>query len=119
MQQSLYVLQVSFKFEFENVTRELETIGRAIGGWHRPAMHGRKSVAFVIVSKHTQEEITYRLRPILDDMNAVDNYWCFRAPVAVESKYGAIDPMTSRIREGWERIRQGRESEHLRNTQRR
>lgn len=119
MQQSLYVLQVSFKFEIENVSRELEAIGPAIRGWHRPAMHGRKSVAFVIVSKHTQEQITDRLRPILDDMNAICNYWCFRAPVAVESKYGAIDPMTSRIREGWERIRQGRESEHVRKAQRR
>src|ERR1700730_9698253 len=113
MQQSLYVLQVSFKFELEKVTREFEAIGRAIGGWHRPAMHGRKSVAFVIVSKHTQEEVIDRLRPIIDDMNAISNSWCFRAPVAVESKYGAIDPMTSRIREGWDRIRQGRESEYL------
>jgi hypothetical protein len=119
MQQSLYVLQVSFKFELENVSRECNAIGRAIGGWYRPAMHDNKSIAFVIVSTHTQKEITDRLRPILDAMNAVNNYWCFRAPVAVESKYGTIDPMTSRIREGWERVRQGRESEHLRNAQRR
>jgi hypothetical protein len=111
---ALYVLQLSFKCELENAARPIQLISREIGGWYRTAMHGRKAMAFVIMSKNSRTELIDRLRPLLDSLYELENYWCFYAPSAIESKHGGIDPMTSRIIEGWDRVGQSREAEDVR-----
>ena len=70
-------------------------------------LHGKKTAGMVIETAESLEELAKRLRPALDGIDSLDNYWLSPAPTLIEAKYGTIDPFRSRLVEGWNRVRQG------------
>jgi hypothetical protein len=108
MGNGLYVLYLSFTLDLEYVKREFLRISRISGKWARPVMHGRKTAGLVIATNESLEEFTKRLRPSLDEISVLDNYWVSPAPILIEGKYGSVDPFRNRLIEGWTRVRQGR-----------
>jgi hypothetical protein len=113
MGHGLYVLHLSFKLDLELVQREYSKIGKLIHCWAQPILHGNKSAGFVIETIETLEQLSKRLRPALNEIDRLDNYWICPAPPIIESKNGSVDPFYSRLAEGWNRVRQRRQGKNV------
>jgi hypothetical protein len=113
MGHGLYVLYLSFKLDLELVQREYSRIGKLIHCWALPILHGNKSAGFVIETDETLDQLSKRLRPMLNEIDPLDNYWICPAPAIIESKNGGVDPFYSRLAEGWDRVRQRRQGKYM------
>jgi len=109
------ILHVEFKVDLEYATREIKAVRMAIERWALPCMHGKRSLAFVIVTKETDVELVQRLRPVLDDVTA--NYRVHEAPRVVVARHGSIDTLVTRVADAWNEIRQRRNPEYMRQRQ--
>jgi hypothetical protein len=110
------LLRIEFKFDLEAKDSQ-RAIGAVIRNIRRPAkaaMHCKRSCALVIVTSETSTEFLKRLRPVLEEMSAIDNYWCHVAPTAVVAKHGGLDPLVTRVAEAWEEARKGRKFYNVR-----
>jgi hypothetical protein len=111
-----HLLRVEFKFDLESKDSQ-RAIGTIIKNVRRPAkaaMHCKRSIALVITTAETSTELLTRLRPVLEEISAIDNYWCHLAPPAVVARHGGLDPLVTRVKEAWEEIRKGRKSYNVR-----
>jgi len=111
-----HLLRVEFKYDLESKDSQV-AVGTIIKNVRRPtkaAMHCKRSIALVIITPESSTELLTRLRPVLEQIGAVDNYWCHLAPPAVVAKHGGLDPLATRVREAWEEIRKGRKSYNVR-----
>jgi hypothetical protein len=106
MGHELYVLHLSFKVDIEYVKREFDRIGKFIRVWAKPVLHGSKCAGFVNETEETLEQLSDRIRAVLDDIDLLDNYWVIPAPSIIKAKNGGADPFQSRLAEGWHRVRQ-------------
>ena len=117
----VHLLRVEFKFELED-RQSRAAIGQIITALKRPAkaaMHCKRSFALVVTSGESSTELLNRMRPTLEDISAVDNYWCHLAPRGVTARHGNLDPLANRVREAWEELGQRRSSNNMRYSQRR
>jgi len=112
MGHGLYVLYLSFKFDLEKVSNDFLKIGKAIGPTSYPVLHGKWTNGFVIQRNESLEDLEKRLRPLLDSIYSLDNWWLSPAPTAIKAKNNP-DPFQSRLLEGWNRIRQRRYGKYI------
>ncbi|MGY4571525.1 hypothetical protein [Bradyrhizobium sp. USDA 3256] len=110
------LLRLEFKFDLESKDsqRAIGAVIKNIRAWARPAMHCRRSCAIVVVTSETSTEFLTRLRPVLEEMSAIENYWCHVAPDRVVAKHGGLDPLVTRVVEAWEEARKRRKSYYVR-----
>ncbi len=102
---SVILLQVAFKFELDKCQKEIRRIITALRCVAKTGMHSKRMIGFAIVTVERPAELLGRLRPILSEIDAVDNYWCETAPRDLIGMNGSFDPMTSRIMEAWNEAR--------------
>lgn len=116
-----HLLRVEFKFDLEDrdTKRAIAQIISAIRKPAKAAMHCKRSFALVITSSETSAELLSRMRPTLENISAIDNYWCHVAPRGVIARHGNMDPLATRVREAWEEIGERRNSKNMRYSQRR
>lgn len=115
MQNTARLLHVEFKVDLEYAQRELKQVQGAIKRWALPCMHGKRSVAFVVITNETDAELVQRLRPALDDVTA--NYRVHEAPKVVVARHGSIDTLVTRVGQAWDEIRKRRNPDHMRQRQ--
>ena len=118
MAELLYVIHLSFKLDIEYVQKDFLKVGNAIGGWCKPIMHGKATVGYVFVSKELIEVVEARLRPALEGIDMLSNWWLCPAPTTIRAKHGGIDPSNPVLLEGWNRIGERRHSQYMRQPQR-
>jgi hypothetical protein len=112
MQNPPLLLHVEFKVDLEYAKREYITVLKSLGQWARPCMHGKRSVAFVIVTREIVPQLMERLGPVLDPVTA--DYRIHDAPRTVFARHGNIDTLVTRVSQAWDEIRERRNSQHMR-----
>lgn len=80
-------------------------------------MHAKRSVGFVIETDETAEQLVERLRPVLDH-ERFHNFWCFTPGSDITGRDGTVDPLTVRVREAYDRVRQRNQAKKVRKPQR-
>ena|SRR5579863_263875 len=113
MGRDLYVLRLCFKFDLEKIAKDFQQIGSQIGRWRQPILHGKMSSGFIIHTPESIDDLEKRLRPTLDSIYSLANWWLEPAPAIVKAKHGTIDPYQSRLAEGWRRISQARHAQYM------
>jgi hypothetical protein len=102
---SVLKLEIAFKFEIDKCQREIGRIITALRRSAKTGMHTKRMIAFAIVTTEASVDLLNRLRPILSEIDAIDNFWCSTAPRDLVGMNGAFDPMSSRINEAWHEAR--------------
>jgi hypothetical protein len=77
-------------------------------------MHGRRTIAFVITTNDSAAELVSRLRPTLEAIEGIYNYWCHLAPPAVVARHGYMDPLATEVANAWDALRQGPKAKYMR-----
>jgi hypothetical protein len=112
------LLQVAFKFELEHTKG---AIGRIITALQKPAktgMHTKRMIGFAVITAESSTDFLSRLGPTLNEIDAVDNYWCFSAPCDIVGMHRNMDPMTSLIHDAWQTAFQRNYAKYLPKRQR-
>jgi hypothetical protein len=108
-----FLLRVEFLAELEHSHR---AIGQIIKSIERPmwkGMHGKRTMGFVMVTHETGVELLRRLRPSLDTISGVDQYWLHLAPPAVLAKHGSLDPLATAVEKAHAFIRDGSRKKYV------
>jgi hypothetical protein len=113
------VLHVAFRLEIENLAYEVPKIIRAINrNWVRPAMHTKGGVAFVILTEEAPDRLMQRVRPVLEGITAVDNFWLITPLDDVVARHGTMDALASFVSDAWEEVRKRNKSNYVREPER-
>ena len=116
---TVLLLRVGFKYEMERTANDISRIHRAINrSWCFPAMHSKRMVAFVILTEESEKELVDRVRPALDRITGIENYWCHIMPSDVAAMNGDSDPLTCYVREAWEELRKRNNPNYVRQPER-
>jgi hypothetical protein len=116
---NVVVLELSLKYELEEVHREIERVVKALGTrWHRKGKHLKYSVSFVIVTGETDKMLMDRLGPKLASINAIEKFFVFFAPRYALCSDGVMDPFSSAILDAWDVVRGRNQPQNMRQPQR-
>jgi hypothetical protein len=108
------LLRVEFKYELEDSNRAIGQIVRAFERHMWKGMHGKRTIGFVIATEETAADLIRRLRPTLESVEGIDNYWCHVAPPAVVARHGFMDPLASNVAKEWEYVLERLQAKHMR-----
>jgi hypothetical protein len=114
------ILILSLKYELEHCERDLKAAQASIKRWCKKGMHGKRMVAILIVTEETACELGARLRPVISNLDSIENFWFLPAPKNddVFGQHGNVDPLVHRIREAWVEARKRDKPQHVREAQR-
>jgi hypothetical protein len=112
------LLRVCLTVEIERTASAVGTIINAVKRWCKPAMHSKRAVAFVILTEETTEELIGRLRPTLESISSVENYWCHTVLDDVVGRHGGLDPLRTYVLEAWEELRKRNKPNYVRKPER-
>jgi hypothetical protein len=116
-QQTVLELRVDFKYDLEDIRQQaIGRIVKAIKRWTKPALHGRASCTFVLISNETSTELLRRMTATLEEIDSVDNYWCRAAPTVAVARNG-LDPYVHWLDAAWKQARKWNEEEDMRKSQ--
>jgi hypothetical protein len=112
------LLRVALQYEIEKAASAVPRIISATKCWCKPAMHSKRMVAFVILTEETSEQLMDRLRPSLDSLTAIENYWCHTILPDVVARERNVDALTTYVREAWEELRKRNDPQNMRKSKR-
>jgi hypothetical protein len=116
---TVLLLRVAFKYEIERTANDISRIHRAINrSWCYPAMHSKRAVAFVILSEESERELVDRVRPTLDRITGIENYWCHIMASDVAAMNGDNDTLTCYVREAWQELGKRNKPNYVRQPER-
>jgi len=120
MRYTALLLRVFFQFDLDapGIGHDGMKVGKAIQRWLKPAMHTKRGLAFVVVTNETAGQLVERVRPALDSISSIENYWCHTAPRDVVGKHGSIDPLTKFVHDAWDEVGKRNEPKHVRKAKR-
>ena len=116
MHQNVLKLTLSLKFDIEEHVADLKRVKSALARPATPGGHGRRSVAYIIRTHETPQELMDRLRSALETDRFV-NVHCETASPDMISRDGDIDPLVTRIREAYLKLRKLSQPKNMRNRQ--
>jgi hypothetical protein len=70
------------------------------------------------LTEETSSQLVERLKPTLDAITSIENYWCHTVLDDVVGRYGAIDPLTTYIVEAWQELRKRNQPNYVRQAER-
>jgi hypothetical protein len=114
--QQVLLLRIEVPFELERCNH---TIGQIVRALKRPmwkCMHGKRTIAFVVITVESSLELVKRVG--LYEIPGIENFWCHVAPIAVVAKHGALDTLDTAIDKAWEHAGKRRNPEYVRQTKR-
>jgi hypothetical protein len=111
---------LALKFDIEHVKSDLARLTKEIKCPLKPCMHGKRMIAYVIVTHETVDELRERIKQILEELNGVDDYHIFPAPNPdhVVGRAGRVSPLAHWLRLGWLENRQFGKPDHMREPKR-
>jgi hypothetical protein len=110
------LLRVEFAFELEHANHAIGTIVRAFQRPMWKCMHGKRTIAFVVITDESSVELVKRLG--LDQIGGIENYWCHVAPIAVVAKHGNLDSLDTAIDKAWDHAGKRHNPEYMRQAKR-
>jgi hypothetical protein len=110
------LLHVEFLFELENAKHVIANIIQPLKRKMWKCSHGKRSIAFVIITEESSAELVKRLK--LGEMDAVTDFSCFIAPIGAVCKYGSFNSLNTALDEAWKEVGKRRHPEYVRQTKR-
>ncbi len=117
MTDQVYILRVCFTQDLEYTKRYIARIISALRRPAKTAMHTKREIGFVIITNETDAQLVDRLRPTLEEIEFIENWWCHRAPPVIVAKYGSMDTLSTFVGQAWEEIRKRRHSKYVRHSE--
>jgi hypothetical protein len=117
-QYKVMLLRVCFAVEIEAAGPAVARIIRAAKRWCRPAMHSKRAVAFVFLTEEKADQLLDRLKPTLEEITSVENYWCHTILDDVVGRYRSVDPLRTYVMEAWEELRKRNKPYYVRQPER-
>jgi hypothetical protein len=93
------LLRIEFKFELEHAGYALKPIERSIGRDFWKCAHGKRSVAFIVVTRESSLELVKRLG--LDEITSIEDFCCHVAPIGAISKHGGLSSFHDALKKAW------------------
>jgi hypothetical protein len=97
-------LDVQFKSSLSWIGKDIETIIASVNALKdgvKLGMHTEKTICMVFVTQEHPRDPMERLKPLLAELNSVNNYWCGDCPDNFIGMNGSYDPATVAIQEAW------------------
>lgn len=94
------LLRLEFAFEIEHAGYALKPIERAICRDFWKCSHGKRSIAFVILTHESSRELVSRLK--LADVTSLEDYCCHVAPIGAISKHGGMSTLHDALKKAWD-----------------
>jgi hypothetical protein len=110
------LLRIEFKFDLEHANHTISQIIQPLQRRMWKCCHGKRSIAFVIITDESSLELVKRLR--LEDMSGVEDYSCHVAPIGAICKHGGMNTLATAIDNAWKEIGQRSHPEYMRQTKR-
>jgi hypothetical protein len=118
-QYKVLLLRVILKVPIAHSTYVVSDVHRAINrNWCYPCMHSKQGVAFVILTEESATELLTRIRPRLEAVTSVENYWCHIALEDMAARDGNLDPLRTYVLEAWEELRKRNKPDYFRQPER-
>lgn len=118
-QYKVLLLRVVLKIQIAHTTQVVNDLHKAINrNWCRPAMHGKQAVGFVILTEETPTELLQRIKPRLEAVTSVENYWCHAIFDDLVGRDGDFDPLRTYVVEAWQELRKRNKPEYFRKPER-
>lgn len=102
------LLRIEFAFEVDHAGYALKPIERAIGRDFWKCAHGKRSVAFVILTQESSRELASRLQ--LDAITSIEDWSCHVAPIGAVSKHGGLSTLHAALQKAWAAVGERRSS---------
>jgi hypothetical protein len=109
-------LQLLLKYDADLCKNEISAIHRAIRQPFQRAMHSPRTIAFVVKTPETSQQLVDRLGAQLEAL-CFENWYCQTAGPDIVGKYGNIDPLPSRIKAAYAEIRNREHPKNVRQLQ--
>jgi hypothetical protein len=112
---------LSLKFEIEDVKGDIDRLLKELKRPVKACMHGKRMIAYVVVTHEALDELLGRIKQTLDDLNGVDDYWIFPGPNPdyVVGRMGHMSPLAHWLRTGWVENRQFSDAQNMSEPKRR
>ena len=99
-------LTIKLKYEWLNLARnDLAKISNASKRWMKKGKHGGKVISMLVVTTETAKEFLDRVRPELDDVSCIEDFWCQTAGSDGVGRHGSICPYQTAVAMAWEEAR--------------
>lgn len=93
------LLRLEFTYELEHAAHTLKQLERSICRDFWKCAHGKRSVAYVIVTQESSRELVTRLQ--VDGINAIEDWSCHVAPIGAVSKHGGMSTLHAALQKAW------------------
>ena len=117
-QYKVMLLRVCFLLEIEAIGPAVGKIINVTKRWCKPAMHSKRAVAFVILTEEKSSELLERLKPTLESITSVENYWCHTILDDVVGRHGTVDPLNTYVLEAWKELGKRNKPDYVRQPER-
>ena len=94
------LLRLELKFELEVADYVVRPLARSIKRDFWKCAHGKRSLAFVIVTEESSRDLVKRLG--LADITAIEDYSCYVAPIGAVTMHGNISGLHTALKEAWD-----------------
>lgn len=94
------LLHIELKFELDVAGYIVNPLARSIDRRYWKCCHGKRSLAFVILSEESSRELVRRLK--LADITGIEDYSCYVAPIGAVTKHGGLSSLHSALNAAWD-----------------
>lgn len=99
-------LTIKLKYDWENLSRnDLGRIASATNRWMKRAKYGGKVIGMLVVTDETAQDLLDRIRPELDNISVIEDFWCQTAGSDGVGRFGGMCPFHTAIGAAWEEAR--------------
>ncbi len=96
------LLRMEFTYELEHAARALKELEWSIKRDFWKCAHGKRSIAYVIVTAESSVELVKRLK--LDDITSVEDFCCHIAPIGAICKHGGLSTFHDALKKAWDSV---------------
>ena len=114
------LLILSLNYPIDDFARDRDTLLKAIKRPVKPCMHGKRMLAYVVVTHEDVDQFRERIKGTIEQLGGIDDYHLFPGPDPddVRGRAGKMNPLSHWLRAGWVENRQFGRTENVPERQR-
>lgn len=107
-------LTLKLKTDWEYLDRrDFARVVRATKRRYKTAKYGGKVVGLLVITDETATQLMERLRPVLEEITLVEDFWCQTAGRDAVGRHGNFCPFQSAIKAAWEEVANRTKAENV------
>jgi hypothetical protein len=112
------LLHIAFKLNILDIERDVKRVSSRIYRTFYPGMHTDKTICYAVITEEDEQQLVDRMRPALESIGSILNYWCEIAPHRIAGRDGHMDPLVTALGEAWGKTRELNKSKYMGHPQR-